>query len=77
MQIVKYLSNSQHIITPDIAHMLGDLSNIDCYDRYILAYFDEKEDQSDTECFNGMKPGHLNYRPQRVKSTETGFIQDP
>ena len=56
-EIVKHLSNSQHIIIPFMAHMLGDLSNIECYDRYVLAYFDGVEDQFDTECFNEMKPG--------------------
>ncbi|MEP2671189.1 MAG: alpha/beta fold hydrolase [Cyclobacteriaceae bacterium] len=56
-EIVKHLSNSKHIIIPYMAHMLGDLSNIECYDRYVLAYFDGADDQIDTDCFNEMKPG--------------------
>nr|WP_299169057.1 alpha/beta fold hydrolase [uncultured Allomuricauda sp.] len=66
-EIVKHLSNSQHIIIPYMAHMLGDLSDIECYDRYILAYFEGKEDQLDTECFNEMKPGPFKLPPTTYK----------
>lgn len=67
VEIVKYLANSQHIIIPYMAHMLGDLSNIECYDRYILAYFDEKEEQIDSECFNEMKPSAFKLPPTKDK----------
>lgn len=54
--IVKHLSNSQHIIIPYMSHMLGDLSNIQCYDRFVLAYFESRSDQLSTKCFKKMKP---------------------
>jgi len=64
-EIVKHLSNSQHIIIPYMAHMLGDLSNIECYDRYVLAYFDGIEDQLGIECFSEMRPGSFKLPPTK------------
>ncbi|KAA3625415.1 MAG: alpha/beta fold hydrolase [Flavobacterium sp.] len=65
--IVKNLANGQHIIIPYMAHMLGNLSNIDCYDRYVLAYFDGIEDQLDMDCFSEMKPGPFKLPPPEDK----------
>ena len=66
-EIVKHLSNGQQIIIPYMAHMLGELTNIECYDRYILAYFDGKENQLDTDCFNEMKPEPFKLPPTKDK----------
>ena len=55
-EIVKDLSNGYQIIIPYMAHMFADLSNMDCYDNYIVAYFDEKLDSLDAGCFKEMKP---------------------
>lgn len=63
IEIVKHLSNSKHIIIPFMAHMLGDLSNIECYDRYVLAYFDGIENQLDIDCFSKMKPRQFKLPP--------------
>lgn len=54
--IVKTLANSKHIVIPYMGHMLGDLSNIECYDRYVLYYFEEREDDLNPDCFQTMKP---------------------
>ena len=56
-EIVKTLSNSRHIVVPFMSHMLGDLSNVECYDAFILAYFDGREGEIDVDCFREMRPG--------------------
>ena len=55
-EIVKHLSNSEHIIVPYMSHMLSNLSNIQCYDSYVLAYFESTSDHVNTECFKEMRP---------------------
>ena len=55
-EIVKTLSNGQQIVIPYMAHMLFDLTNIECYDQYVLAYFDNSHSQLKPDCFQEMKP---------------------
>lgn len=55
-EIAKNLSNCQHIVIPYMAHMFGDLTNLDCYDHHVVAFFEDREDHLSISCFNEMKP---------------------
>lgn len=55
-EIVRYLSNARHITIPFMGHMFADLSNLDCYDNYIVAYFDDNKAELNVDCFKEMKP---------------------
>ena len=55
-EIVSSLSNGHHIIIPYMGHMFTDLSNIECYDNYVLAFFDNNEAMLKSDCFKTMKP---------------------
>jgi len=66
-KIAKTLSNSQRVIIPYMGHMLGDLSNFQCYDQNVLRYFDG--DELDLECFSEMKP--RGFRISKAESTES------
>ena len=65
VEIVSSLSNSQHIVIPYMGHIFADLSNIDCYDNYIVAFFDEKQDDLQLDCFNEMKPQPFKLTPKK------------
>ncbi|MCB0851528.1 MAG: alpha/beta fold hydrolase, partial [Bacteroidetes bacterium] len=56
-KIASGLSNSQHIIIPYMAHGFPELSNLDCYDNYVLSFLEGREDQLNVDCFDEMKPG--------------------
>ena len=68
-EIAQYLSNSEHIVIPYMGHMFASLSNIECYDQYVLSFFEGKAKELNTDCFDTMKP-----RPFIVSSPE-GNIQ--
>lgn len=64
-EIASKLSNSQHIIIPYMAHMFADLSHLECYDNYVVAFFENREEELNTNCFNEMKP-----QPFKLPATE-------
>jgi pimeloyl-ACP methyl ester carboxylesterase len=53
-EIASKFPNSKHVIIPYMGHVLGDLSNLECYDQNVLRYF--SGEKLDLECFNEMKP---------------------
>ena len=55
-EIVSGLSNSQQITIPYMGHMFADLSNIECYDSAVLAFFDNDNPSMNIKCFDEMKP---------------------
>ncbi len=53
-RIASTLPNSKQVIIPHMGHMLGNLSNLECYDQNVLRYFDGEP--LDLECYSTMKP---------------------
>ena len=66
-EIMKGLSNGHHIIMPYMGHMFADLSNIECYDNYILAFFENYQDSLKSHCFEKMKPKPFKLQPTKYK----------
>jgi len=56
LELKNQLKNSQHIIIPTMGHMFSELSKLDCYDNYVVAFFGESESEMDMSCFNEMEP---------------------
>ena len=46
------LSNSGHVVIPYMGHMIAALSNIECYDTFVLSFFEGREDQAGVDCFS-------------------------
>ena len=67
VEIVSSLSNGQHIIIPYMGHMFSDLSNLECYDNYVLAFFDNKKNLLKRDCFKEMKPKQFKLAPTKGK----------
>jgi len=55
-KICEDLGNCQQITIPYMGHTLGDLSNLACYDRYLIAFLEGKEKLADQACFQQMYP---------------------
>ncbi|MDX1478843.1 MAG: alpha/beta fold hydrolase [Saprospiraceae bacterium] len=55
-EIAGRLSQSRHIILPYMGHMIAALSNMGCYDTYVLSFLEGREDQASVDCFDEMKP---------------------
>ncbi len=67
-EIVRGLSNGHHITIPYMGHMFADLSNLECYDNYILAFFDnDNENAQKSDCFNEMKPKPFKISPTKIE----------
>ncbi len=67
-EIVSSLSNGQHIIIPYMGHMFTDLSNLECYDNYVLAFFDNDKTSMKSDCFIEMKPKPFKIPPTMHKT---------
>jgi pimeloyl-ACP methyl ester carboxylesterase len=52
----KHLSEFSHVEIPYMGHMFVELSNPECYDSYVLAFFEAREQFEDKGCFSAMKP---------------------
>lgn len=59
------LTNCQQIVIPYMGHELGDLSNLACYDEYVMAFFAEEEQTVEVDCFEQMRP-----LPFRISETK-------
>lgn len=55
--VARHLTNVEHITIPYMGHMLGALSNLECYDHYVLAFLEGRDDELNADCFKEMKPG--------------------
>jgi pimeloyl-ACP methyl ester carboxylesterase len=64
-RISKHLVNSQHIVIPYMGHMFSELSNLDCYDTYVVSFFEGQEGSLDKNCFDEMKPNP--FKPPSTK----------
>ncbi len=53
-KIVSTLTNGQRVIIPYMGHVLGNLSQLECYDQNVIRYFDDEE--LDLDCLNQMLP---------------------
>ena len=50
------LGNCQQITIPFMGHTLGDLSDLACYDQYLIAFLEGREQSLDQTCFQRMYP---------------------
>lgn len=55
-EILRHLKNGRHIIAPHMAHVFTELSNIECFDTYVVAFFAGTEGAMDKGCFESMTP---------------------
>ena len=69
-KLSKYLTNSRHIIIPYMGHMFSDLSNLDCYDNYVVAFFSGTESKLDLNCFQEMKPMKFKTTTDKVQNED-------
>ncbi len=67
-EIVSGLSNGKQISIPYMGHMFADLSNLECYDNYVLAFFDNYETSMKSDCFFEMKPQPFKLPPTTYKT---------
>jgi pimeloyl-ACP methyl ester carboxylesterase len=65
--ISKHLVNSQHIVIPYMGHIFTELSNLDCYDTYVISFFEGQEGSLDKNCFDEMKPNPFKLPPTKDK----------
>jgi pimeloyl-ACP methyl ester carboxylesterase len=65
--VSKNLTNVNHIVLPYMGHMLSNLSNIDCYDDYIVSFYNGTDENFDMTCFSNMKPQSFKLPPQNEK----------
>ena len=54
--IANGLTNSLQIEIPHMGHMFAALTNLECYDDYVIAFLENREETEDKECFKSMKP---------------------
>lgn len=73
--ISKHLVNSQHIVIPYMGHMFSELSNLDCYDTYVVSFFEGQEANLDKKCFDEMKPNPFKLLPIKDKMHGNAFYQ--
>ena len=55
-RICAELGNCQQITLPYMGHILGDLSDLACYDQYLIAFLEGREQSRDKACFQRMYP---------------------
>ena len=56
-EIAQHLSNSQHIIIPEMSHMFDGLSNEECFDNMAVEFINSNgKAKVKTDCITTMKP---------------------